>query len=87
MLTIKEYTGKWCGVCKSIKPVVTSIVKSFGDEISFEEIDITDNTDLAKELKISHLPTFIFEKDGVEIHRQSGAINPTNFKKIINDKK
>lgn len=87
MLKITEYTGKWCGVCKSIKPVVTTIISGYKNEIEFEELDAEENIEKAKAHEVSHLPTFIFEKDGQVVAKKSGFINPTEFKKLIEDNK
>lgn len=87
MLVIKEFTSQWCGVCKSMRPLIQKIVREHGDSIQFEEIDITNDPEIAKTYNVSHLPTFIFEVDGKEIKRTSGAVNPVEFKNTINANK
>ena len=86
MITIKEFTSDWCGVCKSIKPVVKTIMEQHKDSVVFEEVNITNDTTYAKELNITHLPTFVFfDNDGNEVFRHTGPIPPAEFKNKISE--
>ena len=54
--------SKWCKSCK----LLSKILKYFRDEgiIDLKEIDIAQNSLLAKDLNINAIPALIFFKDG-----------------------
>ncbi len=54
--------SKWCKSCK----LLSTILGKFRDEgfIQLKEIDIGENSKLARELNINAIPALIFFKDG-----------------------
>ncbi|KAI1648678.1 thioredoxin-domain-containing protein [Daldinia loculata] len=55
----------WCGPCKAIAPILAnhSNEEQFKD-IHFAKIDVDDLPDLAQELGVTAMPTFLLFKDG-----------------------
>ncbi|CAJ2512209.1 Uu.00g052240.m01.CDS01 [Anthostomella pinea] len=55
----------WCGPCKAIAPILAkhSNEDEFKD-ILFAKIDVDDLPELAQELEITAMPTFMIFKDG-----------------------
>lgn len=49
------FTAKWCPHCRTMKPIVDKLAKSF----QVEEIDFDANKELASRYKVTTLPTFI----------------------------
>jgi len=75
-LKLTKYGHEFCQPCKTIKPILTEIVKKFGDKLEFEDVD-TYNTEPQRliDSQIRAVPTLILTKDGNEVWRQVGLIS------------
>lgn len=70
------FTTKWCGDCIFIKPFMPSIVEKF-NTCTFYEVDRDVCLDLAVELEIMGIPSFVSYKDGKEISRFVSSLRKT----------
>lgn len=62
------FTADWCPDCQFIKPVMPEVEKDFAD-FKFYAVDRDENLDLATELNVMGIPSFIAYRDGQEIGR------------------
>lgn len=62
------FTANWCPDCQFIKPVMPEVEKDFAD-FKFYAVDRDENLDLATELNVMGIPSFIAYRDGQEIGR------------------
>lgn len=62
------FTAGWCPDCRFIKPAMPEIEKDF-PEFTFLQVDRDENIDLAAELNIFGIPSFVAYADGKEIGR------------------
>ena len=62
------FTAGWCSDCRFIKPAMPEIEKDF-PEFTFLQVDRDENIDLAAELNIFGIPSFVAYADGKEIGR------------------
>lgn len=62
------FTAGWCPDCRFIKPAMPEIEKDFS-EFTFLQVDRDENIDLAAELNIFGIPSFVAYADGKEIGR------------------
>ena len=60
------FDAGWCPDCHFIKPAMPEIEKDF-PEYTFIEVDRDENIDLAAELNIFGIPSFVVYSDGKEI--------------------
>ncbi len=74
MPVIVDFSAEWCGACKASKPTFDAVANQLGSSHIFATIDIDKNEAVAKELEVQGIPTFIFFKEGKEVHRITGAI-------------
>ncbi|KAK3307245.1 thioredoxin-like protein [Chaetomium strumarium] len=74
----------WCGPCKAIAPQVARWAEeeTFKDKIYFAKFDVDAVPDVAQELGIRAMPTFIVFKDGEKVDELLGANPPALFKLI-----
>lgn len=62
------FTADWCPDCRFIKPAMPEIEQDFSD-YTFYEVDRDENIDLAAELNVFGIPSFIVYDNGKGIGR------------------
>ena len=67
MKTIKYFSAKWCGPCRTFKPVMEEI-SSEGYSVQF--IDVDESYSLQEEYKVTSVPTIVIEENGVVVNRK-----------------
>jgi thioredoxin 1 len=83
-IVILDAFATWCGPCKAIAPQVAkwSEQDEFKDKIYFAKFDVDDLPDLAQELGIRAMPTFVLFKNGDKADEFVGA-NPQALLKLL----
>ncbi|XP_027919509.1 TPR repeat-containing thioredoxin TDX isoform X1 [Vigna unguiculata] len=80
-LAILYFTATWCGPCRFISPIYTSLAEKH-PKVVFLKIDIDEARDVAASWNISSVPTFFFVKNGKEVDSVVGADKSTLERKI-----
>lgn len=62
------FSAAWCPDCQFIKPAMPAIEQDFSD-YTFYAVDRDENVDLAAELNIFGIPSFVVYQDGKEVGR------------------
>lgn len=86
-LVLLDCFATWCGPCKAIAP---QIAKWSEDPqysgVEFYKIDVDEVPDVAQELGITAMPTFLLFKDGEKVKEIVGA-NPRAIKEALDQNK
>ncbi|KAF2129566.1 putative thioredoxin [Dothidotthia symphoricarpi CBS 119687] len=80
-LLIVDCFATWCGPCKVIAPVIVKYASAFSNA-RFYKLDVDEVPDVAQELGIRAMPTFLLFKDGVRVQEVVGA-NPSALEAAI----
>lgn len=65
---VLAFMAGWCPDCSFIKPYLPEIEADFAD-YQFIQVDRDENTELAQELNIFGIPSFVVYEDGQETGR------------------
>lgn len=76
-LVVVDCFATWCGPCKAIAPKVVELSNSH-PEVLFTKFDVDEIPELAQELGIRAMPTFLFFKNGERVDEMVGA-NPNKL--------
>lgn len=71
-LVLVDFGSKYCGACKKLVPVLDSLKANSAFTPKVISIEVYDNTNLAKELKVNVLPTLVLYKNGKEVWKKQG---------------
>nr|ALG35749.1 thioredoxin-like protein-2 [Inonotus obliquus] len=81
-LTVIDFYATWCGPCKMMAPTFAEVAKSTPN-VNFVKCDVDKAQDVAKEYKISAMPTFAFVRPGSEPQFVRGAMQKDKFKAVV----
>jgi thioredoxin 1 len=68
-------TASWCGPCKAVTPYIEKF-SSATPNVDFIKIDIDDFPEVAEDLEVASVPTFVMYKDKKVVARIVGASGP-----------
>lgn len=69
----------WCPPCRAMAPIFSEISKELSGKVKFVKFNIDEDKDLAKQLNIQAVPTFVFFKDGKPQETHSGGLPKDQF--------
>lgn len=72
-LIVLDCFATWCGPCKVIAPEVVKFSEEFQDKAEFYKVDVDQVPDLAQELNVRAMPTFMLFKNGEKVGEVVGA--------------
>ena len=80
-----DFWGPRCAPCLALKPEIEKLAKETHGKLKIVGVDASQNKRLCLNLKVLGLPTFLFFKNGEEIHRLKGDdLNIDHIKKAAN---
>ena len=79
-----DFYANWCEPCMKMKPFLLEMEKEMGDKITFVRIDVDQNANLTKELKIDALPTILFYKNKQKVWQNYGFLSREELTKKLN---
>ena len=78
-----DFWAPWCGPCRAMAPILDEIKAELGDKVRIVKIDVDKNTDLAVQMKVMGVPTFMLYKNGQLLWSEAGTQTQTALIKII----
>lgn len=84
-LVFVDFFATWCGPCKMMHPVLEGLKKQLGERVKIVKIDIDSpvNRQLVNSYQVQAVPTLMLFKAGKMVGRQSGAMQATQIRQVI----
>jgi thioredoxin 1 len=77
-IEVLKFSATWCGPCRVL-------AQTLKDVEGITNIDIDKDQETPAKYGIRSVPTLVFLKDGVEVHRQSGNMPLQMYNQILDE--
>ena len=82
-IVVTIFTSPYCGACRIYKPEYHAVAKELRGKVTFVEVDVSENFDIAQEYDIRATPTTLIYYYGKPIRMILGAISADMLKREI----
>lgn len=82
-VVVVDFFATWCGPCKMLSPVYTSLGEEMKENANFLKVDIDESMELAQRFTITTVPTVVVFKNGEEMDRLVGFIPKNSLKEKV----
>lgn len=80
---VVDFWAPWCGPCKMMAPVFADVAKVFPLKALFAKVNTENEQFLGSRFKIRSIPTLVVFKNGKEVDRVSGAMDPRSLENYV----
>ena len=78
-----EFSAEWCGPCKLVAPELAALSTELGDKAKIVTIDIDRSPNLARQLGVQSVPTFVVFHQGRPANGKVGALKRNQLREMI----
>jgi len=73
-IKVIKLSTAWCGPCKAMKPVWEQLIKeNTNSQVEYISYDVEEDEEKSEPYNVKSVPTIVFLKNDVEIHRWIGS--------------
>ncbi|PPQ73783.1 hypothetical protein CVT26_011517 [Gymnopilus dilepis] len=81
-----DFWATWCGPCKAISPIFEKLSENAPEGLEFYKVDVDEQEQIAQEVGIRAMPTFMVFKNGDKVKDFVGA-HPSKLAELVDSSK
>lgn len=82
-VVLVDVWAEWCGPCKRMNPILSSLSDEFGDKLLVAKVDADTNPETVEKLNVQGIPTMVIYSNGEVITRIVGAQPRHEIQKVL----
>jgi thioredoxin 1 len=83
-LVLVQFWAEWCSPCHAMRPEVEHFAAEAQDGVAVCAVEITAFPRTTEHFGVSSVPSTVILRDGVEVHRSSGAKRRSQLVRLVN---
>ncbi|HWY16816.1 MAG TPA: thioredoxin [Rhizomicrobium sp.] len=80
---IVDFWAPWCGPCKQLGPALEKVVNEAKGAVRLVKINIDENQEIARQLRIQSIPTVFAFRDGQPVDGFMGAVPESQLRTFV----
>lgn len=82
-IIVIDFYAEWCAPCRLMLPIIDKLGETLDERVMVVKVNVDKNPELAKELKVSGIPTIMFFKNGEFKEKTIGLKDINSIQTII----
>lgn len=82
-IVLVDFWGPRCAPCLALMPTVEKLEEERGGRFTLVRVNAAENRQIARDLKVIAMPTFVLYRDGVEVERLSGNLSAAEVEAAV----
>jgi len=80
---VVEFWAAWCGPCRAMESNLEKVASEFSETVELIRINVDEDVEIARAMKIYAIPTMVAQKDGRELFRKTGSQSLESLRTIF----
>ncbi len=82
-IAVVEFWDPWCSICAEMAPFYEELSEKYAGKAAFAKLNMRENRKMPEDYEVYVTPTFIFFRNGREIYRLGGLMEPETLEEDL----